>query len=61
MWDFIFNNDIVHIITAVVTLASAITAVTPTPKDDGIVSSVYKIIEILGLVTERAKEKKNDF
>lgn len=58
MWDFILTNDIVHIITAVVTLASAITAVTPTPKDDGVVSSIYKVIEILGLVTERAKEKK---
>lgn len=37
--------------------ASAITALTPTPKDDTIVRKAYRIIEILALVVGRAKER----
>ena len=35
--------------------ASAITALTPTPKDDTIVRRVYKVIEMLALVIGKAK------
>jgi hypothetical protein len=35
--------------------ASAITALTPTPKDDTIVRRIYKIIETIALVVGKAK------
>ncbi|MEG3641082.1 hypothetical protein [Magnetococcus sp. PR-3] len=38
-----------------VTLASIITATTKTPKDEGAVKSVYRIIEALAIVTKRVK------
>lgn len=37
--------------------ASAITALTPTPKDDTVVRKAYRIIEMLALVVGRAKER----
>jgi hypothetical protein len=36
--------------------ASAITALTPTPKDDKIVGKVYKVVEFLGGVVGKAKD-----
>jgi len=36
---------------------SAITALTPTPKDDKFVRKLYRIIEIGGLVVGRAKQR----
>ncbi len=37
--------------------ASAITALTPTPKDDAVVSKIYKIIETLAMVVGKAKQR----
>jgi hypothetical protein len=37
--------------------ASAIVALTPTPKDDTVVRKVYKLIEICALVIGRAKQR----
>jgi hypothetical protein len=37
--------------------ASVITALTPTPKDDGLVRQLYKVIEILALVVGKAKQR----
>ena len=37
--------------------ASAITALTPTPKDDSFVRKLYRIIELLALVTSRTKQR----
>jgi hypothetical protein len=37
--------------------ASAITALTPTPKDDSAVRKLYRIIELLALVTSRTKQR----
>ena len=37
--------------------ASAICALTPTPKDDTTVRKVYRVIEILGLLVGRAKQR----
>jgi hypothetical protein len=42
---------------AVHAAASAITALTPTPKDDSVVRRVYRIIELLALVTSRTKQR----
>ena len=40
---------------AVHAAASAVTAMTPTPKDDSVVRKVYKIIDLLALVVGKAK------
>tara|TARA_B100000809_G_C14787080_1_gene405201 strand:- start:119 stop:307 length:189 start_codon:yes stop_codon:yes gene_type:complete len=42
--------------TAVVTAASALAALTPTPKDDGIVKAVYKVVDFLALNIGKAKD-----
>jgi hypothetical protein len=42
---------------AVHAAASAITALTPTPKDDSVVRKLYRIIELLALVTSRTKQR----
>ena len=47
--------DYLNALTALVTVCSAITALTPTPKDDKIVSKLYKFLEIGALVIGKAK------
>ncbi|MCP5433195.1 MAG: hypothetical protein H6923_07985 [Alphaproteobacteria bacterium] len=42
---------------AVVTAASAVTALTPTPADDRWVGRLYRVIEMLALNIGRAKDK----
>lgn len=49
-------KDIFVIITTVVTVASFIAAVTPTPKDDQLIGKLYKAIELLALNIGKAKE-----
>jgi hypothetical protein len=51
-WDLILG-----ILTAAVALASAVAAITPTPKDDGVVKKLYKILDLLALNVGKAKEK----
>lgn len=55
--DFIVTNweQIVVVILAVVGAASAITKLTPTPKDDKIVAKVKKVLDAIAL---NPKEKK---
>jgi hypothetical protein len=48
---------ILGILTAAVALASAVAAITPTPKDDGVVKKLYKILDMLALNVGKAKEK----
>ena len=45
------------IISVVVTVASAIAAVTPTPKDDKWIGKLYKIIDVFALNIGKAKNK----
>ena len=45
------------IVTATVTLASAIAALTPTPKSTSKLAKVYKIIDFLALNFGKAKDK----
>jgi len=40
-------ETIFSLVTAVVTLAVAITALTPTPKDDGIVKIIRKVLDAI--------------
>ena len=48
--------EYINAITALVTACSAITALTPTPKADKIVSKLYKLLEIGALVVGKAKK-----
>jgi hypothetical protein len=48
--------EYINAITALVTACSAITALTPTPKDDKIISKLYKLLEIGALVVGKAKK-----
>ena len=55
-----FNENkegIIGVLTAVVAAASAICALTPTPKDDSIVRKAYVIVEWLALNVGKAKDK----
>jgi hypothetical protein len=56
-WILEHKLDLINILTALVTAASAITALTPTPKDDGWVKKVYTVIEWLALNVGKAKDK----
>jgi hypothetical protein len=49
-------NNYVEAALAVHAAASAITALTPTPKDDAVAVKAYRVIELLALVVGRAKE-----
>jgi hypothetical protein len=53
---FIPNTNWFAVITAVVTLASAITAATPTPAPGTLLSKIYKLIEILALNIGKSKD-----
>ncbi len=53
--------DIVTVLAAFHVFAAVVVNVTPTPKDDELVSKVYRWIEIFGgIVTSLAKETKDD-
>lgn len=48
--------DIANIATAVISVASVIAAVTPTPKDDVWMAKVYRFIDILAINIGKAKQ-----
>lgn len=50
-------EGIVAIISGVIATASAVAALTPTPKDDGIVKKLYKLVDLLALNVGKAKQK----
>lgn len=50
-------QDVITALTTISVLASLVTALTPTPRDDILLGKLYKIIEALGLVLGRAKDK----
>ncbi len=49
--------DIINYITMAVTVASAIAASTPTPKDDALLGKVYKFIDLVAINIAKAKDK----
>lgn len=49
-------STILAVALAAHSLASAITALTPTPKDDGVVKTAYGVIEWIALVVGKAKD-----
>ena len=56
---FIISNKegLLLVATSTVTLASALAAVTPTPKDDKISKWLYKIVDLIALNVGKAKDK----
>lgn len=50
-------NQYIEAALAIHAAASAICALTPTPKDDAILGKLYKVIETLALVVGRAKQR----
>lgn len=50
-------GTIVNIATAIVTAASGVAALTPTPKDDPLAKAAYSIIDTLALNIGKAKDK----
>lgn len=59
MFDWLRDNidNVFVVLAAAHALAVAITNLTPTPKDDGIVATVYRWVEILaGIVSRKAKD-----
>jgi hypothetical protein len=57
LWLSAHADQIIAALTSIVTGASAIAALTPTPKDDTFVGKLYKIIDFLALNIGKAKDK----
>ena len=59
MIEYIQENweGILAVITGVVATASAVAALTPTPKDDGWVKKLYMLLDLLALNVGKAKDK----
>jgi len=58
MLNYILENrdSLISVATAIVAAASAICALTPTPKDDGIVRKLYLVLEWAALNIGKAKK-----
>ena len=50
-------DDVLFAVTTAVTLASAIAALTPTPKDDAFVKRLYGVIDMIALNVGKSKQK----
>ena len=59
-WILENKEALIGIITGVVALASAIAALTKTPKDDTWVGKIYKVLDLLALNVGKAKDKSTD-
>lgn len=53
----IFIAKMFEFVPAFITVASVITAITPTPQDDKAWAKIYKYVELLALNIGKAKEK----
>lgn len=58
MINYILENkeELFGVVTAIIAAASAIAALTPTPKDDTFIGKAYKIIDWLALNVFNAKK-----
>lgn len=62
MIDYIIDNKegLFAVVTTIIAAASAIAALTPTPKDDTLIGKAYKIIDWLALNIINAKSKGDE-
>jgi hypothetical protein len=45
------------ILTGAVSVASAVAAATPTPRDDSIMAKIYKVVDLFALNVGKAKDR----
>jgi hypothetical protein len=55
--EFITSNAALNIVTAVIALAAAIAAATPTPKQGSTLAKLYALIDFAALNIGKAKDK----
>jgi hypothetical protein len=60
LWLQAHFEQILLVLTSIVTAASTIAALTPTPADDAFIGKAYKVIDILALNFGKAKDKPAD-
>ncbi len=53
----LLSNPWFNVVTAIIALASAIAAATPTPKEGSIVAKAYKVVDFLAMNIGKAKQK----
>jgi len=56
-WVSTHADQIIGALTSIVAGASALAALTPTPKDDSFIGKLYKVIDFLALNVGKAKDK----
>jgi hypothetical protein len=56
LWLSQHSDQIIDALTAIVTGASALAALTPTPKDDTFLGKAYKVVDWLALNVGKAKD-----
>ena len=56
-WTLAHVDDLFSIITSIIAVAAAIAALTPTPKDDGVIAKVRSVINWLAFNFGHAKNK----
>jgi hypothetical protein len=56
-WFIQHQDQLISGLTAVISGASALAALTPTPKDDSFIGKLYKIIDWCALNVGKAKDK----
>ena len=49
--------NIVAVVTLIITVASIVAAITPTPKDDAWIGKLYKLVDLLALNIGKAKQR----
>ena len=50
-------NTLFNYATAIISAASIIAAVTPTPKDDNIIAKIYRLLDLAAINIGKAKDK----
>jgi hypothetical protein len=55
-WIITNASDLIGVATTIVAAASAVAALTPTPKDNTWVAKIYKVVDWLALNVGKAKD-----
>ena len=50
-------ETVISYLTAIISAASIIAAVTPTPKDDSFIAKIYRLVDLLAINIGKAKDK----